>query len=267
MKQFNLLLFLWLCLTNWSVFAYRHGSLPPCNKYTIFQGKWKYFNISAHAYNMTNKINRTHIDDIEEAYNQCPDTLTLIQSHIFLQHQVQYACHAEQTQAVWVPSNCRIMSPHQSLLHIYNINDKSAAAAIAKTSAASSILAASQRRRQLHTTEQHSNINNSVSISSSSTSRPNMAPRRGEGIYHSSIMPTGHPKINITVLGDSISGQLFIAMHCLLASRNLLDFVNMNYNLELLYRRDIPCVHNCTLPGESGSTFRAMAASNIILFL
>jgi uncharacterized membrane protein len=62
--------------------------------------------------------------------------------------------------------------------------------------------------------------------------------------------------INVLFLGDSIGGQLFIALDCILQHKNLEHYVNITYFPEMLFRRDIPCEHNCTLPGEEGKKYR-----------
>lgn len=64
----------------------------------------------------------------------------------------------------------------------------------------------------------------------------------------------------LTVMGDSLSGQFYIAMECAKESRNI-SLAN-EYILELVYRRDMPCDPACI--GKRGTEFRANASKLMI---
>jgi hypothetical protein len=78
--------------------------------------------------------------------------------------------------------------------------------------------------------------------------------RQSLGLINST--KNSHRPITVLFLGDSIGGQLLVALDCVLHEKNLAQYVNLLYAPEYLFRRDIPCEHNCTLPGEEGEKYR-----------
>jgi hypothetical protein len=84
-----------------------------------------------------------------------------------------------------------------------------------------------------------------------------------------SVAKTSHEKnahaINIHFLGDSIGGQFFVAMDCIVNSVNMSHVINVTYGVEALFRYDIPCDANCTLPGTIGARFRKSQAGEVVL--
>lgn len=62
----------------------------------------------------------------------------------------------------------------------------------------------------------------------------------------------------LTVMGDSLSGQFYVAAKCLSQMKNLT--LNVDYILELLYRRDFPCESNCL--GDKGREYRYNASKS-----
>lgn len=76
----------------------------------------------------------------------------------------------------------------------------------------------------------------------------------------------GKSPIQVKFIGDSIGGQAYVALLCALESKNLSSFFNVTFQMDMLFRRDIPCEPNCTLPGTQGEEFRAKHKRKIFCF-
>jgi hypothetical protein len=73
------------------------------------------------------------------------------------------------------------------------------------------------------------------------------------GSYHSEV---GHKPLQVVVMGDSIGGELFVALDCMLHEKKLTSLVNTTFVWETYFRNDLPCDGRCTALDEQGSKFR-----------
>jgi hypothetical protein len=84
-----------------------------------------------------------------------------------------------------------------------------------------------------------------------------MHQKEAASILHRLVDASNVPRpIKVVFLGDSLGAQLFVAFNCMLEAAQLSDLMEPKYEFESLFRRDIPCEVECTLPGEAGKRFR-----------
>jgi hypothetical protein len=62
--------------------------------------------------------------------------------------------------------------------------------------------------------------------------------------------------LQVVFLGDSIGGQLLVALDCLLIEKNFTHLMDITYIWENYFREDMPCDDKCTLLNEDGANFR-----------